>query len=234
VYAYLISEELVGQVTADPLPVKLKQPSIGEINGRPLIFGGWNGDTQAKNPNAYLFIDEKWLSIPCTGESLALESATVVSQGNTMWVIGGLGEGLRGDILQVKIDETSPQCAVEKVGSNFDYARLNASGVLLPGSTEVNPRILLFGGDTGGEIVGNPIVIELGEPAPAPTETPTQPPAPQSSPAPSETPRSPVGQEPSIPEVGISPLERMLKFFFNPCGSAPALLLLALLLAKRR
>jgi hypothetical protein len=111
--------------------------------------------------------------------------------------------------------------------------------VLLPGSTESNPRILLFGGDTGGEIVGNPIVIELGEPAPSPTPTgtPTQLPAPQSSPIPSETPRSPVGEEPSIPEVevGISPLERMLKFFCNPGGSAPALLLLVMmLLAKRR
>lgn len=195
VYAYLIAEEFVGRITADPLPVTLNQPGIGAVNGHPLIFGGWDGATQAQNPNAYLFMDQKWLSIPCTGESLALESATVVSQGNTMWVIGGLDEGRKGDILQVKIDETASRCTVEKVASNIlDYGRSNASAVLLPGSTEANPRILLFGGDAGGAIAAEPLVIELGKPTPtstattAPTATPTPTLAPQSSPIPSETP----------------------------------------------
>ncbi|MFZ5879072.1 MAG: Kelch repeat-containing protein [Chloroflexota bacterium] len=239
IFIYEISDNFWAQV--EKPPAERSGASIAPIiGGNIFFFGGWDYGLQKKGEETFIFdtATSSWKSIPCTGESLALEYATVVSQGNTIWVIGGLGEGLRGDILQVKIDETLSRCTVEKVASNIlDYGRTNASAVLLPGSTESYTRILLFGGDMGGEIVGNPIVIELGEPAPSPTptETPTQPPAPQSSPIPSETPRSPVGEKPLPPAERKDPFAEMMKFACNPCGSAPALLLLVMmLLAKRR
>ncbi len=165
-----------------PLPAQLGEFGVGSINGHPLVFGGWDYTTNAENQNAYLFNPgtKQWQTLTCAGDPLpALELSAVVSQGNTVWVIGGnQGPTISNDILQIGVNAALNQCEVKTVDSNPEYGRTNAAAAVLPGSTESEPRILLFGGDKGGTIVADPFIIDLGGlvvPAPTPTKTPEPP-----------------------------------------------------------
>jgi hypothetical protein len=169
-----------------PPPSEIDGFTVSVVNGQPVIFGGAGKDGASRAAYVYNPQQSTWQTVNCAGDWPGAAQPVSVGLGNSLFVLGGRREdnqALNTDLYQVTFDPATGACTAQSVASDPAYGRTLAAIVALPGSTEANPRLLIFGGRRDGAAVSDPLVIELGQPAaPTPSETPTYIPEPYASP----------------------------------------------------
>uniref|UniRef100_A0A1I7ZAG6 Kelch repeat-containing protein n=1 Tax=Steinernema glaseri TaxID=37863 RepID=A0A1I7ZAG6_9BILA len=144
-----------------PLPCDLKNSAAVQVEGRILLFGGWDGRRTLKSIIVYDVEKQSWEVQAGLCESIECHSATKV--GSSVFLVGGFDSfSVTNKIYRYDLD--SPNC--EELPVKLSIARENHSTVAVQSVDGNKTLLVVIGGWDGKQALDSVEIFEVLEEAP--------------------------------------------------------------------